>query len=204
MCFRKAHRAAWKCLASSSLATPGIYYGPETGGRLECVKLKWRGGNTLCKSRCSFRRVLRGSTQYNFWAGSFQQARSERWRNGRSAYYQSIQYGAQPAFQGLHDKILRDGFVVGIKDKNLSEKLQTDPELTLKKAVDLLRQSKAAKRQKKTFDNATTVLDIDATVVQDRRIDLQMCQVVRVHFSQKVRKPNYQPTPIKITQNMSR
>jgi len=70
--------------------------------------------------------------------------------------------------------------------------------------VDLLRQSKAAKRQKKTFDNATTVLDIDATVVQDRRIDLQMCQVVRVHFSQKVRKPNYQQTPMKITQNMSR
>ena len=61
--------------------------------------------------------------------------------------------------------------MVGIKDKNLSEKLQTDPELTLKKAVDLLRQSKAAKRQKKTFDNATTVLDIDATVDQDRRID---------------------------------
>ena len=133
MCFRKAHRAAWKCLASSSLATPGIYYGPETGGRLECVKLKWRVGNTLCKSRCSFRRVLRGSTQYNFWTGSFQQVRSERWRNGRSAYYQSIQYGAQPAFQGLHDKILRDGFVVGIKDKNRSEKLQTDRELTLKK-----------------------------------------------------------------------
>jgi len=50
-------------------------------------------------------------------------------------------------FGKLHDELLRYRIVVGIKDKNLSEKLQMYPELTLKKAVDLFRQSEVVKRQ---------------------------------------------------------
>ena len=35
----------------------------------------------------------------------------------------------------LHDKMIRDRFVVGLRDANLSEKLQLDSELTLEKAI---------------------------------------------------------------------
>jgi len=45
-----------------------------------------------------------------------------------------------------------------------------DPKVTLKKAVDLVLQSEVVKRQQITSNNATTTLDIDTAVVQDRRI----------------------------------
>ena len=35
----------------------------------------------------------------------------------------------------LHDKMIRDRLVVGLRDANLSEKLQLDSELTLEKAI---------------------------------------------------------------------
>jgi hypothetical protein len=36
--------------------------------------------------------------------------------------------------------MIRDRIVVGIKDANLSDKMQLDPDLTLKKATDMARQ----------------------------------------------------------------
>ena len=35
----------------------------------------------------------------------------------------------------LHDEMIQDQIVVGLRDSNLSERLQTDPELTLDKAI---------------------------------------------------------------------
>ena len=43
--------------------------------------------------------------------------------------------------------MIRDRIVVGIRDSRLSEKLQLDAELTLKKATDTVRQSEAVKKQ---------------------------------------------------------
>ena len=37
----------------------------------------------------------------------------------------------------LHDQLIRDRIVVGLRDAKVSEKLQTDSELTLEKAVIL-------------------------------------------------------------------
>ena len=37
----------------------------------------------------------------------------------------------------LKDEMLRDRFIVGIRDLSLSEKLQTDPMLTLEKAKNI-------------------------------------------------------------------
>ena len=47
----------------------------------------------------------------------------------------------------LHDEMVRDRIVVGIKDSKLSEKLQMDNELTLEKAISLARNSKSIKQQ---------------------------------------------------------
>ena len=47
----------------------------------------------------------------------------------------------------LHEEMIRDRIVVGIRDSRLSEKLQLDAELTLKKATDTVRQSEAVKKQ---------------------------------------------------------
>lgn len=47
----------------------------------------------------------------------------------------------------LHDELLRDRIVVGIRDKNLSEKLQMDSELTLSKAIEKVRLSESVKKQ---------------------------------------------------------
>ena len=40
-------------------------------------------------------------------------------------------------FGALHDELIRDRIVVGIRDAGLSEKLQLDPDLTLDKAVSI-------------------------------------------------------------------
>ena len=51
----------------------------------------------------------------------------------------------------LHDQLIRDRIVVGLRDKKLSEQLQMDPKLTLEKAVTCARQSEAVKQQQSTL-----------------------------------------------------
>ena len=50
-------------------------------------------------------------------------------------------------YGALHDEMIRDRIVVGLRDATLSEKLQMDPELTLDKAVVAARQREAVKKQ---------------------------------------------------------
>lgn len=50
-------------------------------------------------------------------------------------------------FGNLHDELLRDKIVVGIKDKRLSERLQLDTDLTLQGAINKVRQSESVKQQ---------------------------------------------------------
>ena len=47
----------------------------------------------------------------------------------------------------LHDQMIRDRIVVGLEDGNVSQRLQLDPDLTLKKAQDIVRETDAVKRQ---------------------------------------------------------
>ena len=68
------------------------------------------------------------------------------------------------AFGQLHDKLIRDHIVVGIRDTDLSKKLQLDPELNLQKAVNALRQRETVKKQQATIRGMTTPMEgtIDA------------------------------------------
>ena len=50
-------------------------------------------------------------------------------------------------YGNLHDEMIWDRIVVGIRDALLAEKLQLDSELTLTKAVTLVRQVEAVKQQ---------------------------------------------------------
>jgi len=47
----------------------------------------------------------------------------------------------------LKEEMIRDRLVVGIRDSNLSERLQIDDALTLEKAKKLVRQREAVKEQ---------------------------------------------------------
>ena len=40
-------------------------------------------------------------------------------------------------YRDLHDEMIGDQVVVGLQDSNLSERLQTDSELTLNKAITM-------------------------------------------------------------------
>ena len=69
----------------------------------------------------------------------------------------------------LHDQLIRDRIVVGLRDAKVSEKLQTDSELTLEKAVILARQNEAIKQQQLNLRDssssqlgATNSVNIDA------------------------------------------
>ena len=46
--------------------------------------------------------------------------------------------------------MIRDRIVVGIRDNNLSQKMQLEPNLTLTKAIELARQSESVKKQQPT------------------------------------------------------
>ena len=50
-------------------------------------------------------------------------------------------------FGTLKDQLIRDRIVVGLRNKQLSEKLQLDPDLTLEKAMAKAKQSKEVKQQ---------------------------------------------------------
>ena len=50
-------------------------------------------------------------------------------------------------FGPLHQELIRDRIVVGLRDSKLSEKLQLDADLTLEKAVTAARQTEDVKKQ---------------------------------------------------------
>ena len=50
-------------------------------------------------------------------------------------------------FGALKEELIRDRIVVGLRKKRLSEKVQPDPNLTLEKAINLVRQSESVKKQ---------------------------------------------------------
>ena len=50
-------------------------------------------------------------------------------------------------YAGLHDEMIRDRILVGLRDAKLSENLQLDSDLTLEKAVTKVRQAETVKQQ---------------------------------------------------------
>ena len=50
-------------------------------------------------------------------------------------------------FGTLREELIRDSIVVGIRNKSLSEKLQLEAELTLEKAMNLVRQRETVRKQ---------------------------------------------------------
>ena len=70
-------------------------------------------------------------------------------------------------FGALHDDLIRDRIVVGIRDARLSENLQLDHQLTLEKAVTSVRQSELIKEQQKTLRSKAL---IDATSEHEREV----------------------------------
>ncbi|UYV67682.1 K02A2.6-like [Cordylochernes scorpioides] len=59
-------------------------------------------------------------------------------------------------FEGLHEQLIRDRIVVGVRDKALSERMQLDSELTLEKAVKLVRQQEAVRQQQDDLQRPST------------------------------------------------
>ena len=85
-------------------------------------------------------------------------------------------------YRAPHNEMVQDQIVVGILHSPLSERMQLDPKLTLKKAVDHARQSEAVKKQQ-------------ATVHGDKR-DKPSIEAVRVRKSyQKLRQRKFKPVP---------
>ena len=60
-------------------------------------------------------------------------------------------------YGNLHDEMVRDRIVVGIRNAALSEKLQLDAELTLEKAVTYVRQSETVKQQQTLLRDGNTM-----------------------------------------------
>ena len=75
-------------------------------------------------------------------------------------------------YGGLHDELIRDRIVVGIRDAQLSEKMQMEPELTLKRAVTLARQSECVKTQQPTvrgeLSQESTIEAVKGTTLQPK------------------------------------
>ena len=53
-------------------------------------------------------------------------------------------------YRDLHDEMIRDRIMVGIRDSRLSQKMQMEADLTLEKAVSLARQNETVKTQQPT------------------------------------------------------
>ncbi|UYV80871.1 K02A2.6-like [Cordylochernes scorpioides] len=62
----------------------------------------------------------------------------------------------------LKEEMIRDRLVVGVKNFNLSEKLQLESELTLEKAIQIVRQSESVKNQQKEIRQNTENRNVDA------------------------------------------
>ncbi|CAC5425288.1 unnamed protein product [Mytilus coruscus] len=65
-------------------------------------------------------------------------------------------------YNDLRQEMIRDRIVVGIKDSNLSLKMQLHPELTLKKATDMARKSETVKKQQAIMRCDNPISNVDA------------------------------------------
>ncbi|UYV79612.1 hypothetical protein LAZ67_18000031, partial [Cordylochernes scorpioides] len=81
-------------------------------------------------------------------------------------------------FEGLHDQLIRDRIVVGVRDKALSERMQLDSELTLEKAVKMVRQQEAVRQQQ---------VDLQRPLTSQK--------VNQVKFNSKKQSPKQQQQP---------
>ncbi|UYV82065.1 hypothetical protein LAZ67_21000644 [Cordylochernes scorpioides] len=59
-------------------------------------------------------------------------------------------------FEGLHEQLIRDRILVGVRNKALSERIQLDSELTLEKAVKMVRQQEAVRQQQVDLQRPST------------------------------------------------
>ena len=56
-------------------------------------------------------------------------------------------------YEALHDEMIRDRIVVGLRDSTLAEKLQLDSDLTMEKSITKARQSESVKKQQHEIRN---------------------------------------------------
>jgi hypothetical protein len=75
--------------------------------------------------------------------------------------------------------MIRDRIVVGIKDANLSVKMQLDPDLTLKKATDMARQSES---RNPLFCSSSMVTDLTDLLVAQHFAKCPMFEYLK-HFT---------------------
>ena len=100
-----------------------------------------------------FQKHFISSRNVIFERAKFNSQKQKEGENVDSALYELAEhYG----FGSLHDKLICDRIVVGIRDIALSEKMQMDPNLDLEKAVNYIRQSKAVKKQQETVRGTPT------------------------------------------------
>ena len=59
-------------------------------------------------------------------------------------------------YEGLKEQMIRDHLVVGLRNSKLSERLQLDSDLDLKKALTMSRNSEAVRAQQSTVRGSTT------------------------------------------------
>ena len=87
-------------------------------------------------------------------AGYFRRIRSQQENEPVEAFITDLFNLAEHCnFGYLREELIRDRIVVGIRDKNLSEKLQLESDLTLEKAVNLFLQRETVRKQQE-FLNA--------------------------------------------------
>ena len=100
-------------------------------------------------------------------------------------------------FGQLHDELIRDRIVVGIRDTALSEKMQMDPKLDLAKAVNYVRHSEAVKKQQATVRGTPTSTSslTDDTINTVRKGKPQYRASSRTHRQNERAQKTQQSTP---------
>ncbi|UYV71534.1 K02A2.6-like, partial [Cordylochernes scorpioides] len=73
-------------------------------------------------------------------------------------------------FEGLHDQLIRDRIVVGVRDKALSERMQLDSELTLEKAMKMVRQQEAVRQQQVDLQRPSTSQKVNQKIMGQQRL----------------------------------
>ncbi|UYV68297.1 K02A2.6-like [Cordylochernes scorpioides] len=73
-------------------------------------------------------------------------------------------------FESLHEQLICDRIVVGVRDKALSERMQLDSELTLEKAVKMVRQQEAVRQQQVDLQRPSTSQKVNQVRFNSRKL----------------------------------
>ena len=156
--FERFRLASGLCEADEEVQVSTLIYsmGPEADDILSSLKISSGDKNKWQPVKEALSKYFIPKRNVIFERAKFNQRKQEEGETADSFITALHVLADYCDYGALHDDLIRDRIVVGLRDRKLSEKLQLDPKLSLESAILMARQNETVKKQQPVVRGATS------------------------------------------------